>query len=238
MGKISDKTRKMLWGRAGARCAFCQRPLVHEKSEHDDESIVGDEAHIVSKKLNGPRGNVELKCDHDDYANLILLCKVHHKLVDDQPETYTFGFLLLLKSMHEAWVDQALGKNVNEKKEGEYLIRITDGKDLWILLQGCLSFSYNYDKLEPKDVEETVAIFLESTSDYLDLWDELPIGEKMRIEIQYSSWISRLEQNGYWVFAGVDPEPTDEPGHKLENWKSVVIFIRKDSSPEIIKVKL
>lgn len=236
MGKISSKTRKMLWGRAGARCAFCQLQLVHEKSEHDDESIVGDEAHIVSKKANGPRGNIELKCDHDDYANLILLCKVHHKLVDDQPEAYTFGFLLLLKSMHEAWVDQALEKNANEKKEGEYLTRITDGKDLWILLQGCLSFSYNYDKLEPKDVEETVAIFLESTSDYLGLWDEFPIGEKMQVEGQYSFWISSLEQNGYWVFAGVDPEPTDERGNRLTNWKSVVIFIKRKSSPEITKI--
>ena len=51
----------------------------------DDESIVGDECHIVSAVSTGPRHDPEFPREKlNDHANLLLLCKVHHKLIDDQ----------------------------------------------------------------------------------------------------------------------------------------------------------
>ena len=50
----------------------------------DDDSIIGDECHIVSAATNGPRYDPDFPDDQlDDYSNLLLLCKVHHKLIDD-----------------------------------------------------------------------------------------------------------------------------------------------------------
>jgi hypothetical protein len=41
----------------------------------------------------------------DRYENLILLCKVHHKLVDDQPDKFTVQILREMKRSHEDWAE-------------------------------------------------------------------------------------------------------------------------------------
>lgn len=85
---ITLKTHKMLWGRAANRCAICRMELVMDASETDDEAVVGEACHIVAQKEDGPRGQSPLTQEQrDKYANLILLCNVHHKQVDDHVQT-------------------------------------------------------------------------------------------------------------------------------------------------------
>lgn len=99
---IRLKTRKMLWGRSANRCAICRCELVIDSSEPDDESIIGDECHIVSRSPDGPRGNNHLPSDHrEKFGNLILLCKIHHKQIDDQENTFSVEKLHSIKSAHE-----------------------------------------------------------------------------------------------------------------------------------------
>lgn len=108
---ISIKTRKMLWGKAANRCAYdeCKIELVMGENQTDDPSIVGEECHIVARELRGPRGDYDLQSDKRDlYNNLILLCNVHHKLVDDQPNTYSVEKLSEMKNVHEEWVNKSL----------------------------------------------------------------------------------------------------------------------------------
>src|SRR5262249_42781807 len=74
---ITDKTRKLLWGRSGNRCALCRNELIMDRTPADDESIVGDEAHIHSGQEGGPRYDPNFPQDRiDKYDNLILLCKI------------------------------------------------------------------------------------------------------------------------------------------------------------------
>lgn len=108
---ISLNTQKLLWSRAAGRCAFpeCRRELVMSASETDDETLVGDTCQIVTRSPSGPRGDSPLTPEErDKYDNLILLCTVHHKLIDDQPNTYTVQVLLEMKAAHEEWVRKAL----------------------------------------------------------------------------------------------------------------------------------
>lgn len=119
---ITLKTRKMLWGRSGNRCAIptCRKPLVEDESETDNPSIVGDESHIVAKEENGPRGKSELAPEErDKYDNLILLCKEHHKIVDDQPNKYTVALLKKIKVDHTEWVSSNLDIDAKKLKEDE-----------------------------------------------------------------------------------------------------------------------
>jgi hypothetical protein len=109
---ISLKTHKMLWGRAASRCAFpdCRRELVMDASQTDDESLIGEACHIVAQSPSGPRGGSPLTPEQrDHYDNLILLCRNHHKRVDDQENTYTVQRLLDMKVAHEKWVREILG---------------------------------------------------------------------------------------------------------------------------------
>ena len=74
-----------------------------------NESVIGEECHIISCQPNGPRNNPEFRIDKIDvYSNLILLCRIHHKIIDDHPEIYTAEFLFQLKAGHERWIKEAL----------------------------------------------------------------------------------------------------------------------------------
>lgn len=108
---ISLKTQKMLWGRAASRCAFpdCRRELVMDASKTDDESLVGEACHMIAQKQDGPRGDSDLDLEQrNKYGNLLLLCNIHHKLIDDQPGAYTVERLQLIKNEHEDWVRNKL----------------------------------------------------------------------------------------------------------------------------------
>ncbi len=47
--------------------------------------------------------------DRNRYANLILMCNVHHKIIDDNEAVWTIEKLKKLKVSHESWVEQSLG---------------------------------------------------------------------------------------------------------------------------------
>jgi hypothetical protein len=132
---ITDKTRKKLWAHSGNRCAICKCELVTDASPNDGESIVGDECHIVARELGGPRSDPSFSANNlNSYENLILLCKVHHKIIDDQEDIYTVEFLQQKKKQHVDYVRCGLepitipqtsqatknpvGANVIEKKIG------------------------------------------------------------------------------------------------------------------------
>lgn len=79
------------------------------KADHSgSDTVVGDECHIVSPTRNGPRGDEPYEGNMDGYDNLVLLCKTHHKLADDNPEDYTAERLRQLKRKHEVWVHSTL----------------------------------------------------------------------------------------------------------------------------------
>ncbi|NTX15488.1 hypothetical protein HUA76_32430 [Myxococcus sp. CA056] len=116
--EVSLKTRVTIWGRAGARCSFpsCRRELIYDASETDDESLVGDIAHIVAESPDGPRGESQLTPEQrSKYQNLILLCKLDHKRIDDQFRTYPVEALQQMKADHEDWIKSSL--NIDQKKQ-------------------------------------------------------------------------------------------------------------------------
>lgn len=104
---IDARTRQILWGKAGATCAFpeCRRHLVWEATPEDREVLIGEIAHIVAQSPGGPRRDSVVPGENiDAYGNLILLCHEHHELVDQQHHTYTTARLLHFKAEHEEWV--------------------------------------------------------------------------------------------------------------------------------------
>ncbi|GAB4377356.1 MAG: hypothetical protein Kow00121_26530 [Elainellaceae cyanobacterium] len=108
---ISQRDIKLLWGRAASRCAFCRLPLTQDSETTSSSIPIGEQAHIVAKESNGPRGDSLLTLDErDSYANLILLCPTHHTVVDKNPEDFPVEKLHTLKTEHELWVQQTLSQ--------------------------------------------------------------------------------------------------------------------------------
>ena len=94
--KISVHVRRRLWAMSGHICAcpICGDALTLENATDGNISTVGQECHINAVSPNGPRPFPEgTVTDPNAYDNWILLCPTHHKIVDDDPITYTADIL-------------------------------------------------------------------------------------------------------------------------------------------------
>lgn len=92
---ISNPEIKKLYGLSAGRCNICKID-VFENDVH-----IGEMAHIIAKKLKGPRGNEDFSNNINSYENLILLCANHHSEVDQNTQLYTTKKLKNLKKEHE-----------------------------------------------------------------------------------------------------------------------------------------
>jgi hypothetical protein len=103
--------------RSGDRCAFegCRRLLTVVNPVSDELVVLGEIAHIVAERQDGPRGmtSIEEK-NRNRYPNLMLLCQEHHQLVDSQEAVYTVERLRGMKEIHEAWVQDRLGAGIDD----------------------------------------------------------------------------------------------------------------------------
>lgn len=207
---ITDKTRKVLWGRSGNLCAFCKAHLVIDASAIDSESVIGDECHIISGAPNGPRHDANLSAEAiDSIANLILLCRVHHKLVDDQCETFTADTLRLLKANHEKWVKDRLGQSsktepiriVRSPAEiPKHLVLVSSAKSLLDLASGCHGRYDDYpDDLKEADLD-CAGAFLQNLTDWVDLGINEP-HERIEAQKSLAENMSELDRAGLRVYA-------------------------------------
>jgi hypothetical protein len=95
----SAKTYNLLYGKSSNRCAFtgCKNPITLNRT------IVGNVCHIKAAKPGGPRYDPNQTNDErHGYDNLLLMCSVHNKVVDDDEATYTVDRLKRMKAEHEA----------------------------------------------------------------------------------------------------------------------------------------
>jgi len=96
----SESTVKKLFALSQNRCAFsgCPTTIVDPQTG----VLTGQICHIKAKSPKGPRYDTnqtdEARCA---FANLIVLCRTHHGIVDDQPKTFTVELLTEMKEMHE-----------------------------------------------------------------------------------------------------------------------------------------
>ncbi|MGB3467876.1 MAG: HNH endonuclease, partial [Cyclobacteriaceae bacterium] len=162
---ISEKTRKNLWAKSGNRCSICKTELFPD-SKGDNEFNIGEECHIISSKVKGPRHKEGLK-SYDHLDNLILLCRNHHKEVDDLPETYTEEILRFIRANHENWVKETLDEALKkDSPKPRFLKLITSGKELFEIVSGSYGYRTDYDDVHNEEEAEYIGGVLQSIIDY------------------------------------------------------------------------
>jgi hypothetical protein len=134
---IHEVDLKLLWGRSGNRCTICRCAISLDKEHASAVFPLGENAHIVARMSDGPRGisilNLE---DRDSFGNLILLCPNCHVTIDKNVEDYPVEKLHLLKSRHELWVRSTLAaasdapRLVNERIYAGLIDRIVEDAQL------------------------------------------------------------------------------------------------------------
>lgn len=113
---VPQRELRVLFQRSGNRCAFpdCWRLLIAEGTALDSPVVIGEVAHIIAERPDGPRGASPLSSEQrNKYDNLILLCHQHHQLIDDQPNTYTVARLRAMRRTHEQRVEKALRQGID-----------------------------------------------------------------------------------------------------------------------------
>lgn len=89
--------------------------------------MIGEQAHIISSKPNGPRGDTPIaQSEIDSYENLILLCPTHHAEIDKDTNSWTVEKLKETKKIHEEKVKIGLDNtNIRHNMfEKEYLEKL------------------------------------------------------------------------------------------------------------------
>lgn len=95
----TEKTIKRLFALSGNSCAFpgCSLPIVESVG-----TITGEICHIRAQNEGGPRfDSAQNDEKRHGFDNLILLCRRHHRIVDDNPEVYSADALEDIKRIRE-----------------------------------------------------------------------------------------------------------------------------------------
>jgi hypothetical protein len=244
---ISDKTRKVLWGRSGNRCAICKNELVIDATQEADESIVADECHIISSRTKGPRYDPSYaSAKFDSYDNLILLCRTHHKIVDDQAATFTTDILRQMKANHEVWVSQQLAGNkqvppvrIRRVRENipPFLSRLTTGKDILDVVGNTMVLDFDHDELKSQEEVDIVCGFMEAVEDWGEVGPDFEARERIQMAYHVTEAFQQLEPAGFAVFGrrevrflevGVLPQ--------REKWPVAILRVMRVDNPAIMRL--
>jgi hypothetical protein len=241
---ISDKTRKLLWGRSGNRCAICKCELVIIATNLDDESIVGEECHIISSSTSGPRYDQSLPQEKlDAYENLILLCRTHHKMIDDQSESYSSDILRQMKMNHEVWVSEKLSASQNPKRVKihrvkqnipAYLVRLTTGREALNLVLHSYVMWTNHDELNTQEEVDLIGGFLQNLRDLADIGSELEPADEVQASFSLTKSLEELERAGYFVFGGREIQLIEGGNEEPSDWPVAFLSILRKNNGSIV----
>jgi hypothetical protein len=196
--------------------------------------FVGDECHIIGQKTDGPRGSDSDRESIDECENLILLCKTHHKLVDDQQVNFSVKFLRALKIIHESWVKESLGplKQKGQQPKIWLLDRIRTGKELMAVFGGVCTHLLDLDEPNTEQEMELLGNFLQEVQDWIDAWNDIESSDRVQAAFELSKKIKELEAADFYVFA-LPVKQRVKLNDKAELWPSGILTVVRQSNPGI-----
>lgn len=235
---ITDRTRKNLWAKSGNRCSICKTELF-SNNEDTKEFNVGEECHIISSKTNGPRHKPNIK-DYDEYDNLILLCRNHHRVIDELADTYTEELLRYIKSNHENWVQSTIDNAINSEKKAKprFLTRITSGKELLNIIADSYGYMTDYDEIDNEEDAKYIGRVLQDLVDYGDISGMVETYDRVQMGFELNKLLNDLEEKGYYLFGERNIERIKLGNGETDNWEFATIIIKKKDSSDIIKFDL
>jgi len=212
----------------------------------DDESVVGDECHIVSGKGQGPRYDPAFPTeDLDEPENLILLCRVHHKMVDDQHETYAADVLSKLKINHEKWVSSTLSGEpqlppvrIRRIKENvpPFLVRLVSGRDIMAVVGGAYQFSLDHEEPRSPAEGDLLSQFLQEVHDWGEMWQDVEAGERVKATFGLSERLREIENAGFWAFGARETRRIEGGTGPPSPWPIAILKVVRADSAEITRL--
>jgi hypothetical protein len=132
----SVATIKRLFAVSGNRCAFpkCSNQLV----EPTTGKVTGRICHIKGRKPGGPRYDPQqTDAERHAFENLILMCPIHHDVIDADEIAYTVERLQAIKDKHER--DNTNGYDLNNDAARKLIASIENN----VVVDGSIIFTQN-----------------------------------------------------------------------------------------------
>jgi hypothetical protein len=234
---ISDRTRKLLWGRSGDRCAMCRKPLSRDPEHASDRvALVGEECHIVGRSPDGPRGGEHRVGDIDGYENLVLLCASDHAAADGHEASWTVERLRETKAAHERWVaarlsEQRVQPEMSWQMPGTRrtdIESIRSGSRLMGLYERALSASVRLPERLERAPRELAGALFRTAQEWSENWADVAFDQKLEIEAALDEALDELAAEGFMVLGGVQQKLLIVDGQESP-WPEALIFVRSNA---------
>lgn len=116
---------KRLFAMSGNKCAFpsCEAPLIESSG-----TVTGEICHICAANPDGPRFDKNQTTEErHSFANLILLCSRHHKIIDTETEKYSVSMLKEAKRQNETGIIASISPEISRVAQQllEHLVTIS-----------------------------------------------------------------------------------------------------------------
>lgn len=129
MSYPSTATIKKLFLLSGNTCAFpnCPMSLIDEESS----TVIAEMCHIKAKNAGGKRYDAsQTNQERDAFENLILMCPIHHTVIDSDEESYTVERLQQIKKNHELKASTSTRQESLERLVEDYFRSIIEKDNL------------------------------------------------------------------------------------------------------------
>ena len=155
------------------------------------------------KHLWAKSGNRCAICKHELFLsnkNLILLCRNHHKEIDDisNVSIYTKEMLHQIKHEHEKWVSESLTVNIPQK--GIEVPILLFGNELFNILSASSGLSPNNDDCKNEAAAEYIANIWQMLSDYIDVIPDLTVYDQKKLEWDLHNLLNEMSEKGYFLY--------------------------------------
>lgn len=205
----STKIIKQLFAESGNLCAFpkCSSPLVTGKM------VLGEICHIKAQNLTGARfDNSQTDEDRHSFDNIILLCPTHHKVVDDDEESYSAERLVKMKADHASRTNSGrfasdleslsaifVTDQINSSNQSGGVTAHTINATT-LNVQSPQTGSFAQRRLEAIEILWNAILTAESTNSPLLLVHRILSPSEIQQDIEVNSG-EKLKQLGAWMYA-------------------------------------
>jgi len=174
----------------------------------------------------------------DEIGNLLLLCRVHHKQVDDQVEEFPVWRLREIKEAHEQWVSIKLDvPNGDGGLENTPVPALLTGADIWSVVVG--AHAYDFQGLDEPDAHRELVdaadSFLQEARDWGEISEDVKLqgfGSIRDAKRSLGSRVEELRALGLRVFGMQNEREMSQFGKGLEFSVSVLI-VAQEGDPRI-----
>ena len=193
--------RNMVWAWSRGLCSFPDCGLECVDYTSGSATTIGEIAHIVADSPKGPRHS--FLPDHDVYANLLLLCRNHHRQVDSRTDRYTVGVLREWKAAVDSRYLRDLAEGAPHVDFAELDVVTRNLANDQTPLTTPVSIIPIQTKMRRNGLTETTEklfgiglLMVQGVENYLDKMEGLDAGFAARLTQGFSARYMALQQEG------------------------------------------